>query len=98
MTSSRKLAAGWIPIGASRTSMSENPDMEHLVFDILVKAAVAKATAAFMFLREALLAVREGPAGDRRDEHDFVTVFEGMRVPAEEADVFVVDVDVDEAA
>jgi len=37
-------------------------------------------------------------AGDRRDQHDFIAVLEGVGLAAEEADVFVVDVDVDEAA
>jgi hypothetical protein len=37
-------------------------------------------------------------AGDRRDQHDFVAILEGVGFAAEEADVFVVDVDVDEAA
>src|SRR3977135_194840 len=37
-------------------------------------------------------------AGDGGDEHDLVTVLEGVGFAAEEADVFVVDVDVNEAA
>ena len=37
-------------------------------------------------------------AGDRWDEHDLVAILEGVGFAAEEADVFVVDVDVDEAA
>jgi hypothetical protein len=37
-------------------------------------------------------------AGDGGDEHDFVAILEGVCVAAEEADVFVVDVDVDELA
>ncbi len=37
-------------------------------------------------------------AGDGGDEHDFVAVLEGVGFAAEEADVFVVDVDVNEAA
>jgi hypothetical protein len=37
-------------------------------------------------------------AGDGGDEHDLVAVFELVGVAAKEADVFVVDVDVDEAA
>ena len=37
-------------------------------------------------------------AGDGWDEHDFVAILEGVGVAAEKADVFVVDVDVDEAA
>ena len=40
----------------------------------------------------------QGPAGDGGDQHDLVAVFELVGVAAEEADVFVVDVDVDEAA
>ena len=36
--------------------------------------------------------------GYGRDEHDLVAVLEGVGLAAEEADVFVVDVDVDEAA
>ena len=95
----RRLVGGWMPIGTSRQPMSENPEMGHPVFGIKGKAAVASATAAFMFLRGALLAVRGGrPPGYGGDEHDLVSVFEGMGVAAEEADVFVVDVDVDEAA
>jgi len=39
-----------------------------------------------------------GPAGDRGDEHDLIAVLELVGVAAEEADVFIVDVDVDEAA
>ena len=39
-----------------------------------------------------------GSAGDGGDEHDLVAVLEGVGFAAEEADVFVVDVDVDEAA
>src|SRR5258708_678446 len=39
-----------------------------------------------------------GAAGDGGDEHDFVAVLEGVGFAAEEANVFVVDVDVDEAA
>ena len=35
---------------------------------------------------------------DGGDEHDFVAVLEGVGFAAEKADVFVVDVDVDEAA
>jgi hypothetical protein len=41
---------------------------------------------------------RLAAAGDRRDEHDFVAVLEDVGLAAEKADVFVVDVDVDEAA
>src|ERR1700723_4697340 len=37
-------------------------------------------------------------ASDRRDQHDLVAVLEGIGLAAEKADVFVVDVDVDEAA
>ncbi len=37
-------------------------------------------------------------AGDGRDEHDFVAILKGVGLATEEADVFVVDVDVDEAA
>ena len=37
-------------------------------------------------------------AGDRRDQHDLVALLEGVGVAAEEADVFVVDVNVDEPA
>src|SRR5271154_6845184 len=37
-------------------------------------------------------------AGDGGDEHDLVAVLEGVGFAAEEADVFVVDVDVNEAA
>jgi hypothetical protein len=37
-------------------------------------------------------------AGDGRDQHDLVAILEGVGVAAEEADVFVVDVDIDEAA
>jgi hypothetical protein len=43
----------------------------------------------------ALAAVAAGNGGD---EHDLVAVFKLVGVAAEEADVFVVDVDVDEAA
>src|SRR5882757_7184084 len=39
-----------------------------------------------------------GAAGDGGDEHDLVAVLEGVGFAAEEADVFVVDVDVDKAA
>src|SRR5260370_3125652 len=39
-----------------------------------------------------------GSAGDGGDEHDLVAVLEGVGCAAEEADVFVVDVDVNEAA
>jgi hypothetical protein len=39
-----------------------------------------------------------GAPGDGRNEHDFVAILEGVGLSAEEADVFVVDVDVDEAA
>src|ERR1700750_1302116 len=39
-----------------------------------------------------------GAAGDGGDEHDLVAVLEGVGFAAEEADVFVVDVDVNEAA
>lgn len=35
--------------------------------------------------------------GDGRDEHDLVAILEGVGFAAEEADVLVVDVDVDEA-
>jgi hypothetical protein len=35
--------------------------------------------------------------GYRRDEHDLVAILEGVGLAAEEADVFVIDVDVDEA-
>jgi hypothetical protein len=37
-------------------------------------------------------------AGDGWDQHDFVAILEGVGIAAEEADVFVVYVDVDEAA
>src|SRR5882757_10996239 len=37
-------------------------------------------------------------AGDGGDEHDLVAVLEGVGFAAEEADVFVIDVDVNEAA
>ena len=40
----------------------------------------------------------EAAAGDGGDQHDFVAVLEGVGFAAEEADVFVVDVDVDELA
>ena len=40
---------------------------------------------------------RSATSGDGGDEHDFVAVLEGVGLAAEEADVFVVDVDVDEA-
>ena len=39
-----------------------------------------------------------GAAGDGGDEHDLVAVLEGVAFAAKEADVFVIDVDVDEAA
>src|SRR5260370_12743922 len=39
-----------------------------------------------------------GSAGDGGDEHDLVAILEGVGFAAEEADVFVVDVDVNEAA
>ncbi len=37
-------------------------------------------------------------AGNGRDEHHFVAVLEGVGLAPEKADVFVIDVDVDEAA
>ena len=40
----------------------------------------------------------ENSAGDGGDEHDLVTVLELVGIAAEEADVLVVDVDVDETA
>jgi hypothetical protein len=36
--------------------------------------------------------------GYRRDEHDLVSILEGVGFAAEEANIFVVNVDVDEAA
>ena len=36
-------------------------------------------------------------ARDRWDQHDLVAILKGIRFAAQEADVFVVDVDVDEA-
>ena len=36
--------------------------------------------------------------GNGGDEHDLVAILEGVGLASEEADVFVVDVDVDEAA
>ena len=46
---------------------------------------------------EQIVAELETAAGDGGDEHDLVSVLEGVGFAAEEADVFVVDVDVDEA-
>src|SRR5277367_2674727 len=43
-------------------------------------------------------AVLAAAAGDGGDEHDLVAVLEGVGFAAEETDVLVVDVDVDEAA
>jgi hypothetical protein len=37
-------------------------------------------------------------AGDGGDEHDLIAILEGVGFATEEADVFVVDVDIDEAA
>jgi hypothetical protein len=37
-------------------------------------------------------------AGDGRDEHDLIALLEAIRLAAQEADVLVIDVDVDEAA
>jgi hypothetical protein len=42
--------------------------------------------------------VASAAAGDRWDEHDLIAILEGVGLAAEEPDVFVVDVDVDEAA
>jgi len=42
--------------------------------------------------------VASAAAGDRWDQHDFVAILEGVGLAAEEADVFVVDVDIDETA
>ncbi len=36
--------------------------------------------------------------GDGRDEHDFIAILKGVGLAAEEANIFIVDVDVDEAA
>jgi hypothetical protein len=41
---------------------------------------------------------RLASAGDAGNEHDLVAVLEGVGFPAEEADVLVIDIDVDEAA
>ena len=49
-------------------------------------------------MREARFALREGPAGDRRNDKNFIAILEGVLLVAEEADVFLVDVEVDEAA
>jgi hypothetical protein len=38
-----------------------------------------------------------GAAGDGWDEHDLIAFLKRVGVPPEEADVFVVDVDVDES-
>ena len=50
-----------------------------------------------MLLRAAGLCVPK-PSRDRGDEHDFVAILKGIGLPAQEPDVFVVDVDVDETA
>jgi hypothetical protein len=50
------------------------------------------------FLIEALGGCLSRAASYGGDEHDFVAVLEGVGFAAEEADVFVVDIDVDEAA
>ena len=40
----------------------------------------------------------ESAAGDRRHKKHFVSVLEGIVVPSQEADVFFIDVDVQEAS
>ena len=42
--------------------------------------------------------LKAAAAGDRRDQHHLVPILKRVRIAAEETDVFVVDVDVDELA
>ena len=55
-------------------------------------------SAASAIFLSAIVAACAGPAGDGRDHQHFVAVFEGILLIAQEADVFFVDVEVDEAA
>jgi len=49
-------------------------------------------------LREARFAVRAGPSCDRGNHQNFIAILEGVLLVSEEADVFLVDVEVDETA
>ena len=49
-------------------------------------------------MRDARFAVRAAAAGDGGDHQHLIAVLEGILLVAEEADVFFVDIEVDEAA